>query len=72
MYFLVHFLTMLFLFYIGIQPVFPASFLAIIETGNKTMEKEFDELTIADDIVKQCTSCTLLNYKFSYRKLVTA
>ena len=28
------------------------------------MEKEFDELTIADD--KQCTSCTLLSYEFSF------
>jgi len=36
------------------------------------MEKEFDELTIADDIAKQCTSCTLLSYKFSYRKLAPA
>lgn len=36
------------------------------------MEKEFDELTIADDIAKQCTSDTLLSYKFSYRKLATA
>lgn len=30
------------------------------------MEKDFDELTIADDNVKQCTSCTLLNYEFSF------
>ena len=36
------------------------------------MEKDFDELTIADDIAKQCTSCTLLSYKFSYRKLAAA
>ena len=27
------------------------------------MEKDFDELTIADDNVKQCTSYTLLNYE---------
>ena len=37
-----------------------------------TMEKDFDELTIADDIAKKCTSCTFLSYKFSYRKLATA
>ena len=36
------------------------------------MEKDFDELTIADDIAKKCTSCTFLSYKFSYRKLATA
>ena len=36
------------------------------------MEKDFDELTIADDIAKQCASYTLLSYKFSYRKLATA
>ena len=32
------------------------------------MKKDFDELTIADDIAKQCTSCTLLSYKFSIEK----
>ena len=32
------------------------------------MKKDFDELTIADDIAKHCMSCTLLSYKFSIRK----
>ena len=35
------------------------------------VQKPFEELTIADDTAKQCTSCTLLSYEFSYRKLVT-
>ena len=36
------------------------------------VQKPFEELTIADDTAKQCTSCTLLSYEFSIRKLVTA
>ena len=35
-------------------------------------QKPFEELTISDDYAKQCTSCTLLSYEFSVRKLVTA
>ena len=35
-------------------------------------EKPFEELTITDDTAKQCTSCTLLSYEFSIRKLVPA
>jgi len=27
-------------------------------------QKPFEELTIADDTAKQCTSCTLLSYSF--------
>ena len=36
------------------------------------VQKPFEELTIADDTAKQCTSCTLLSYEFSIRKLVPA
>ena len=36
------------------------------------MEKDFDELTIADDIAKQCTSCTFFNSKFSLTSKLVA